>query len=267
MAEPHRPRKRFGQHFLHDAGTIDRIVALIAPEPSDKLVEIGPGLGALTRPLLEAHGQVEAIELDRDVIPRLKEYCAGAGELSVHQQDALATDFRAFASGGRLRLIGNLPYNISTPLLFHLLAQADVIHDMHFMLQREVVDRICAAPGSRTYGRLTIMLARGLRAERLLTVGRGAFTPPPAVESAVVRLTPYPEPPFAYNPDQFATIVAQAFSQRRKTLRNALKGVVPPEIIAAAGIDSGARPETLTPADFGRISMLATLAGQDRDRI
>lgn len=258
MGEPHRPRKRFGQHFLHDPGTIARIVALIAPEPGDKLIEIGPGLGALTRPLLKAHGRVEAIELDRDVIPRLKEYCAGVGELIVHQQDALATDFRAFADAGRLRLVGNLPYNISTPLLFHLLAQADAIHDMHFMLQREVVDRICAAPGTRAYGRLTVMLARGLRAERLLTIGPGAFRPPPKVDSAIVRLTPYREPPFAWgDPAVFAAIVAQAFSRRRKTLRNALKGLVDVEVMTAAGVDPGARPEALAPADFGRLSELS----------
>ncbi|HET7370981.1 MAG TPA: 16S rRNA (adenine(1518)-N(6)/adenine(1519)-N(6))-dimethyltransferase RsmA [Gammaproteobacteria bacterium] len=258
MADSHRPRKRFGQHFLHDASVITRIIAAIAPQAGDRLVEIGPGLGALTRPLLEAHGRLDAVELDRDVIPLLEAHCAGAGELHVHQQDALRTDFRGFADGHRLRLVGNLPYNISTPLLFHLLAQADVIDDMHFMLQREVVDRICAAPNTRAYGRLTVMIASAARAERLLTVKPGAFRPPPAVDSAVVRLTPWREPPFAFGDrKRFAAIVAQAFSQRRKTLRNALKNTISVETISAAGIDPGARAETLAPADFGRLSELS----------
>ncbi|HET6655781.1 MAG TPA: 16S rRNA (adenine(1518)-N(6)/adenine(1519)-N(6))-dimethyltransferase RsmA [Gammaproteobacteria bacterium] len=258
MPEPHRPRKRFGQHFLHDGSVITRIIAAIAPQPGDRLVEIGPGLGALTRPLLEAHGRLDTIELDRDVIPLLQEHCAGAGELHVHQQDALQTDFRRFADGERLRVVGNLPYNISTPLLFHLLAQADVIHDMHFMLQREVVDRICAAPNTRAYGRLTVMIAAAAQAERLLTVKPGAFRPPPAVDSAVVRLVPWREPPFPLgDPQRFAEIVAQAFNQRRKTLRNALKNAVAVDTMAAAGVDPGARAETLAPADFGRLSELS----------
>jgi 16S rRNA (adenine1518-N6/adenine1519-N6)-dimethyltransferase len=258
MADSHRPRKRFGQHFLHDTRVTAKIVAAIAPEAGDRLVEIGPGLGALTRPLLAAHGRIDAVELDRDVIPLLEANCAGVGELQVHQQDALKMDFRQFASPERLRLVGNLPYNISTPLLFHLLAQADVIHDMHFMLQREVVDRICASPNTRAYGRLTVMIASAARAERLFTVKPGAFQPPPAVDSAVVRLTPWPKPPFAFGDrKRFAAIVSLAFNQRRKTLRNALKNTVPVETMTAAGIDPGARPETLAPADFGRLSEMS----------
>lgn len=265
MADIHRPRKRFGQHFLHDAGIITEIISTIAPDTKDRLVEIGPGLGALTRPLLLAHGRVDAIEIDRDVIPRLRERCAGAGELVIHQQDVLKCDFHRFAGPSsmqqRLRIVGNLPYNISTPLLFHLLDQADVIHDMHFMLQREVVNRICAQPGSRTYGRLTVMLARGLSAERLFAIGPGAFKPPPAVESAFLRLTPHRAPPFPLgDPALFATVVARAFGQRRKTLRNALKGLLDADAIAAAGVDPKARAETLAPADFGRLSEAAVHA-------
>ncbi|HET6725745.1 MAG TPA: 16S rRNA (adenine(1518)-N(6)/adenine(1519)-N(6))-dimethyltransferase RsmA [Gammaproteobacteria bacterium] len=263
MADRHRPRKRFGQHFLHDRGVIEKIIASIAPEGDDRLVEIGPGLGALTRPLLEAHGEVEAVELDRDVIPLLEERCAGAGKLQVHQQDALKTNFREFAGKGRLRLVGNLPYNISTPLLFHLLSQADAIHDMHFMLQREVVDRICAQPGTRTYGRLTVMLAHGLYAQRLFTIGPGAFRPPPAVDSAVIRLIPHRTPPFETgDPALFAAIVNQAFSQRRKTLRNALKPLVSAEKMAEADVDPAARPETLAPHEFGHLS--AMISEQNR---
>ncbi|HET7674911.1 MAG TPA: 16S rRNA (adenine(1518)-N(6)/adenine(1519)-N(6))-dimethyltransferase RsmA [Gammaproteobacteria bacterium] len=261
MAE-HRARKRFGQNFLHDPGTIEKIVAAIAPEPADRLVEIGPGLGAITRPLLLAHGRIDAIEIDRDVIPLLQERCAGAGELVIHQQDVLTTDFSRFADGGRLRLVGNLPYNISTPLLFHLLDQAAVIHDMHFMLQREVVERICAAPGSGAYGRLTVMLARGFKPEPLFTIGPGAFRPAPKVESAFLRLTPHPAPPFPVgDPARFAEVVARAFGQRRKTLRNALKSLVDAGQFAAADIDPGARAETLSPEDFGRLSCILSGLG------
>jgi 16S rRNA (adenine1518-N6/adenine1519-N6)-dimethyltransferase len=255
----HRPRKRFGQHFLHDANIIAKIVAAVAPQPEDALVEIGPGSGALTKPLLQAHGALHAIELDRDLIAPLQARCATDGELDVRQQDALKTDFRQFAkpAPARLRLVGNLPYNISTPLLFHLLSQADAIHDMHFMLQREVVDRICAVPNSRAYGRLTVMIAVVARAESLFTIGPNAFRPPPAVESAVVRIVPCHTPPFACGDRRhFAAIVSRAFSQRRKTLRNALKGMVTAEMMAAAEVEPGARPETLSPADFGRLGII-----------
>jgi 16S rRNA (adenine1518-N6/adenine1519-N6)-dimethyltransferase len=250
----HRPRKRFGQHFLHDPAAIGKIIDAIAPKPESKLIEIGPGLGALTQPLLKAAGVVEAVELDRDVIPALESRCANAGRLIIHRQDALKMDVRALAGPRRARLVGNLPYNISTPLLFHLLSQADAIDDMHFMLQREVVDRICASPGAGRYGRLTIMVAKAARAERLFTVRAGAFTPPPAVESAVVRLVPWRAPPFPFGA-RFPAIVSEAFSKRRKTLRNALKNTVSANAIEAAGIDPGMRPENLSPADFGRLSL------------
>lgn len=251
-----RARKRFGQHFLHDPGVLARIVAAIDPRPGERVVEIGPGRGALTRLLIERAGRVEAIEIDRDLVPILRRHCAGAGELVVHELDVLDVDFRAIARGGaKLRLCGNLPYNISTPLIFRLLEFADTVLDMHFMLQKEVVDRIVAPPGGRTYGRLTVMLAASCSALALFRVGRGAFSPAPAVDSAFVRLVPHPGDPFPL-PDRarFAALVAAAFSMRRKTLRNSLRGLVAPAQFAAAGIDAGRRPETLAPAEFARLA-------------
>ncbi|MDX1605204.1 MAG: 16S rRNA (adenine(1518)-N(6)/adenine(1519)-N(6))-dimethyltransferase RsmA [Candidatus Competibacterales bacterium] len=253
----HRPRRRFGQHFLHDPGVIHRLVAAIDPRPGERLVEIGPGLGALTVPLLEAAGALEVIELDRDLAARLPQELAGHGSLRVHQADALAFDFAALAGSGRLRVTGNLPYNISTPLLFHLLAQAEHIIDMHFMLQKEVVSRLTAAPGTADYGRLTVMTRLRARAERLFDVGPGAFRPPPRVDSAVVRLQPHARPPVAlHDPAGFAELVAQAFAQRRKTLRNSLRGYLSAAAIAAAGVDPAARPETLDLAAFAALSNL-----------
>jgi 16S rRNA (adenine1518-N6/adenine1519-N6)-dimethyltransferase len=251
-----RARKRFGQHFLHDPAVIARIVAAIDPRPGQRLIEIGPGLGALTLPLLDRAGRLEVVELDRDVIPMLAERARGHGELVVHQADVLSVDFGALAGPGReLRLCGNLPYNISTPLLFHVLSAAPHLIDMHFMLQREVVARMAAAPNTGDYGRLTVMLAVQCRVERLFDVGPGAFRPPPRVDSAVVRLVPHETPPFALpDPARFAAVVARAFGQRRKTLRNALKGVVDAQGFAAAGIDAGRRAETLYPEDFARLA-------------
>ncbi len=251
-----RPRKRFGQHFLHDPGVLARIVAAIDPQPGQRLVEIGPGLGALSRPLLERCGRLEVIEIDHNLIPELRKRSKGAGELVVHAGDVLKIDLAALHGGGpALRICGNLPYNISTPLLFHLLAARAVIADMHFMLQKEVVDRIVAPPGGKTYGRLTVMLAAACRAEALFRVGRGAFQPPPAVDSAMVRLLPHAADPFPL-PDRarFARLVASAFSMRRKTLRNSLRGLVGPGQFTAAGIDADRRPETLTPAEFARLA-------------
>jgi 16S rRNA (adenine1518-N6/adenine1519-N6)-dimethyltransferase len=254
----HRPRKRFGQHFLHDRGVIARIVDAIDPRPGDRLVEIGPGLGALTVPLLERCGRLEVIEIDRDVIPVLQERCAGRGELLVHNRDVLTVDFGALAAGGPpLRVCGNLPYNISTPLLFHLLSSPRAIRDMHFMLQKEVVDRMAAPPGGKNYGRLTVMLAAACRVERLFKVGAGAFSPPPKVESAVARLLPATTPPFPLpDPDRFAQLVAAAFSMRRKTLRNSLRGLVDEAAFAVAGVDPGRRPETLQPAEFAALAAI-----------
>lgn len=252
----HRARKRFGQHFLHDRGVIRRIVEAIDPQPGERLVEIGPGLGALTCPLLERCGRLEAIEIDRDVIPLLRERCAGRGELIVHNQDVLELDFRALAgSGPPLRVCGNLPYNISTPLLFHLLDAGAAINDMHFMLQKEVVDRMAAPPGGKNYGRLTVMLSVACSVQKLFKVGAGAFNPPPKVESAIARLVPLPEPPFPLpDPQRFARIVSAAFSMRRKTLRNSLRGLVDEDGFAAAGIDPARRPETLRPDEFALLA-------------
>jgi 16S rRNA (adenine1518-N6/adenine1519-N6)-dimethyltransferase len=253
-----RARKRFGQHFLHDPGVLRRIVDSIEPRPGERIVEIGPGKGALTLPLLGRCGRVEAIEIDRDLAPLLAGRAAGKGELVIHVGDVLEVDFRSLHGGGpKLRVCGNLPYNISTPLLFHLLEARDVIADMHFMLQKEVVDRMAAPPGGKAYGRLTVMIAAACRVEPLFRVGRGAFQPPPAVDSAVARLVPHDADPFPMpDPARFARIVAAAFSMRRKTLRNSLRGLVDPAAFGAAGIDAGRRPETLSPGEFARLSAL-----------
>ena len=252
----HRPRKRFGQHFLHDQRVIGKILAAIAPRPGERLVEIGPGLGAITLPLLERCGTLTVVELDRDVIPPLQAAAVGKGELTVIQADALKTDISALApSGGKLRLVGNLPYNISTPLLFHFLEHAAQVSDMHFMLQKEVVERMAAKPGGKEYGRLTVMLAAHCKVEPLFNIGSGAFRPPPKVESSFVRLTPHAVTPFPI-PDarRYAALVTQAFSHRRKTLKNALAGLVDEQAIQAAGIDAKARPETLSAADYARLA-------------
>jgi 16S rRNA (adenine1518-N6/adenine1519-N6)-dimethyltransferase len=254
----HRPRKRFGQHFLHDPAIIRRIVETIGVGPGDRIVEIGPGLGAITRPLLQATGSLDAVELDRDVIPRLRAACAGLGDLRIHEADALKFDFCSLApDSDKLRIVGNLPYNVSTPLLFRLLAQRRCITDMHFILQREVVDRIAARPGNKQYGRLTVMLAIYCEAEPLFRIGPGAFNPPPRVESAFLRLTPRMVPEVAPDdPMRFADLVRQAFSFRRKTLRNAVAGYATPAELEQLGIDPRNRPEQLAPNDFVRIANL-----------
>ncbi|MGB5589463.1 MAG: 16S rRNA (adenine(1518)-N(6)/adenine(1519)-N(6))-dimethyltransferase RsmA [Gammaproteobacteria bacterium] len=254
----HRPRKRFGQHFLHDPQVIARIVDAISPRPEEHVVEIGPGRGALTRPLMRRLGAMEVIELDREVIPLLEQACAGLGELTVHSTDALKFDFSTLAAApDGLRLVGNLPYNISTPLLFHLLAQDTAIRDMHFMLQKEVVTRMAAVPGNRDYGRLTVMLAARCQVQHLFDIGPGAFTPPPRVQSSFVRLTPWPDAPFPdADPALYARVVTQAFSMRRKTLRNSLKPIMDAEAILEADCDPGARAETLDPADFANLAVV-----------
>jgi 16S rRNA (adenine1518-N6/adenine1519-N6)-dimethyltransferase len=252
----HQARKRFGQNFLHDRGVIARILRAFDPRPGQHVVEIGPGRGALTFGLLDALGSMDAVELDRDLIGRLEEGAAAHGALRLHSADALKFDFCALAGGGeRLRLIGNLPYNISTPLIFHLLDQAHCIQDMCFMLQKEVVDRLAARPGGKDYGRLSVMVQWRCRVERVLTVGPGAFSPPPKVDSAVVVLAPYSEPPVGVDdPRVLARVVQAAFSQRRKTLRNTLKGLLSEAEIAAAGIDPGTRAEQLRVEQFARLA-------------
>lgn len=254
-------RKRFGQHFLHDRGVLERIVSAIDPRPDQSLVEIGPGRGALTELLAGKCRTLDAVEIDRDLAAWLRQRYAGASGFQLHEADALEFDFAALARlrGARLRVIGNLPYNISTPLLFHVAATHEHIDDLHVMLQKEVIERIVAAPGSGEYGRLTVMLAPWIEARHLFDVGPGAFTPAPRVWSAVARLAVRREPAFVV-PRAFARTVSAAFSQRRKTLRNALRSLMDAETIAAAGIDPGARPETLSPAQF------AALAGRVVDQ-
>jgi 16S rRNA (adenine1518-N6/adenine1519-N6)-dimethyltransferase len=251
-----RARKRFGQHFLHDPLVLRRIVNAVAPQPDDALLEIGPGTGALTAALLARVPQLDAVEIDRDLARALRE--RWPERLRLHEGDALDFDYAALGArrGRKLRVIGNLPYNVSTPLLFRLLKAVDHIADLHVMLQREVVERMAAAPGSRDYGRLTVMLAPWLSIEHLFDVGPGAFSPPPRVWSAVARLTVLPEPRFPVHP-QFGPLVAAAFSQRRKTLRNSLRGMLVPVDFQAAGVDPGARPETLEPRQFAALAALA----------
>lgn len=252
----HQARKRFGQHFLRDQGVIDDIVNAIDPVPAQHLVEIGPGLGAITLPVLARAREMDAVEIDRDVIAALKVSSFSVGTLHLHEGDVLKFEFASLRRDERLlRLIGNLPYNISTPLLFRLIEQRQHFDDMHFMLQKEVVDRMAAQPDSKDYGRLTVMLAPWLKVEPLFDIGPEAFRPPPKVMSTVVRLTPHAALPFALpDPDAFARVVSAAFSQRRKTLRNALGGLLSAEQIVAAGIDPGLRAEVLSPASFAALA-------------
>jgi 16S rRNA (adenine1518-N6/adenine1519-N6)-dimethyltransferase len=248
----HRPRKRFGQHFLADPHYVARIVDAVAPQPGDNLVEIGPGLAALTGALIERAGSIAAIEIDRDLAARLRERFP-SDRLALHEADALAFDYAAL--GPNLRVVGNLPYNISSPLLFHLASYESRLHDMHVMLQREVVARMTAVPGTPDYGRLGVMLQSRFRVTRLFTVPAGAFRPPPQVESAVARLVPLgAEKPAMADEPLFARIVAAAFGQRRKTLRNALAELASEMQLRAADIDPGARGETLSIGDFVRLA-------------
>lgn len=245
----HRARKRFGQHFLTDGGVIDEIIRSIHPAKEDILVEIGPGQGALTDNLARRAGHLHAIELDRDLAAKLRNRYEDDPSVTIHEADALKFDFAKL--GTQLRIVGNLPYNISTPLLFHLLRYRDRILDMHFMLQKEVVERMAAGPGSKAYGRLGIMLGCYLNIESLFDVDRGAFDPPPAVTSAVVRLDPLPTDTFVIaDGAELSTLVATAFMQRRKTLRNSLKKVLAAADFEAVGIDATLRPEQITIAEY-----------------
>lgn len=250
-----RARKRFGQHFLHDPGVLARIVDALAPQHDDRIVEIGPGPGALTAALLARIPRLDAIEIDRDLAAALR--VRWPDSLRLHEGDALRFDFTQLAAerGGPLRLVGNLPYNISTPLLFHFLGHRAVIHDAIVMLQKEVVERMAAAPGSSDYGRLTVMLAPWFEITSLFEVGPGAFRPPPRVWSAVARVVVLAEPRFEV-PAAYAAIVAQAFSQRRKTLRNSLRGLLPPGTWERTSIAPEARPEELSPAQFAELAAL-----------
>ena len=251
----HRPRKRFGQNFLHDPNVIARIAAAVRPRPEDHLLEIGPGQAALTEALLPHCGRLTAIEIDRDLAAALRQRYAEEPRFSLIEADALRVDLAPLAADGPLRVVGNLPYNISTPLLFHLLKSRAPIIDLHLMLQREVAERMTAPPGGKTYGRLSVAVALAARAELVLRVPSGAFFPPPKVESAIVRLVPrsthLPWP-------QLDRLLTSAFSARRKTLRNALSRSFSAAELTDLGVDPGARPEQLSPDDFLRLATAAT---------
>ncbi|MDP3512481.1 MAG: 16S rRNA (adenine(1518)-N(6)/adenine(1519)-N(6))-dimethyltransferase RsmA [Sulfuritalea sp.] len=273
----HTARKRFGQNFLVSDGVIRKIVEAIAPRAGDTVVEIGPGLGALTEPLLERIDHLHVVEIDRDLIARLRQRFPPE-RLSIHEGDALEFDFASLKGEGRLKIVGNLPYNISSPLLFHLVPFAPLVYDMHFMLQKEVVDRMVAAPGSKDFGRLSVMLQYRYHMERMFIVPPGAFNPPPKVDSAIVRMIPVDfskvgagglcipgmslrEQVTATDPALFARVVTAAFSQRRKMLRNTLREFIGEAELAALGITPTARAEDIAVADYVRLAnTLADLA-------
>jgi len=250
------PRKRFGQHFLHDPNVIRKIVATIAPERDDPMVEIGGGLGALTAPLLERVATLHVIEIDARLHEGLERLGDAEHRIVLHRADALEFDFGALAPApGTLRVTGNLPYNVSTPLLFRLLEFRQALKDVHVMLQKEVVTRMTAAPGGKEYGRLTVMLSQWMDIEACFDIGPGAFSPPPRVRSTFVRLVPRATPRFDVQDERrFARLVAHLFSMRRKTIARALRGRIGDADIAALGIDPKARPETLAPGDFARLA-------------
>ncbi len=248
----HHARKRFGQNFLHDQYTIDSIVSAIAPRQNDVMVEIGPGLGALTEPVCDQIDKLHVVELDRDLAVRLREHPRLKDKLIVHEADAMKFNFDELAQPGRpLRVFGNLPYNISTPLIFHLLEKSQHITDMYFMLQKEVVERLAAGPNSKDYGRLTVMTQYYCQVVPVLEVGPHAFKPAPKVDSAVVRLVPYQQRPYeALNVNDLHRVCQEGFGQRRKTIRNSFRNFITAEQLEEIGIDPNLRPENLTLAQF-----------------
>lgn len=253
----HQARKRFGQNFLHDPRVINNIVKSIRPREGDNLVEIGPGMGAITEHLLDGtNGNLHVVELDRDLIPGLKVKFFNHSGFQIHEADALKFDFTQLITDERpLRIVGNLPYNISTPLIFHLLSYNDKVKDMHFMLQKEVVERLAAGAGEKNYGRLGIMAQYYCDVQHLFDVGPGAFKPAPKVDSAIVRMVPYKELPYpAKDVKTLSDVVRSAFAMRRKTLRNNLKQTISSEELEALGIDPGLRPERLELKDFVKIA-------------
>ncbi|TNE72635.1 MAG: 16S rRNA (adenine(1518)-N(6)/adenine(1519)-N(6))-dimethyltransferase RsmA [Gammaproteobacteria bacterium] len=254
----HQARKRFGQNFLHDPGVIEKIVRAINPKPDDVMVEIGPGLGALTEEILSVNPALQVVELDRDLIPVLRTKFFNYPEFRIHEADALKFDFSQLVRDGKpLRIVGNLPYNISTPLIFHLLEQAGVVKDMHFMLQKEVVQRLAAVSGDNHYGRLGIMAQYFCKVQPLFEVGPGAFRPAPKVDSAIVRLVPHDTLPHpARDLSTLQAVVRTAFNARRKTLRKALAAMVTVDQLQSLGINDGLRPENLSLADFVKIADL-----------
>ena len=260
----HRARKRFGQHFLTDPGVIHAIINEVSPSADDVIVEIGPGRGAITDALAKRAARFHAVELDRDLAAMLREQYSDNESVTIHESDALRFDFGKL--GDSLRIVGNLPYNISTPLLFHLLEAREHIVDMHFMLQKEVVDRMAAEPGSKAYGRLSIMLGYRFSIDALFDVDRHAFDPPPDVTSAVVRLRPLPPGCYdAVDEDRMADLVRAAFGQRRKTIRNALQKQANVEQLEAAGIDPGLRAEASPIARYVALTNLLNLASNAGD--
>ncbi len=252
----HIPRKRFGQNFLTDQAVLHDIIRAIDPQPDDTMVEIGPGLAAMTRLLLESLKQLHVVELDRDLVARLKK-SFDPTRLQVHEGDALQFDFTSIPviAGGKLRVVGNLPYNISSPLLFHLADIAPRVQDQHFMLQKEVVERMVAEPGSKTYGRLSVMLQWRYHMELLFVVPPAAFDPPPQVDSAIVRMIPLPQP-LACDAQRLAQVVTKAFSQRRKVIRNCVAGMFTENDLIDAGIDPQARPEAVPMEQFVALANL-----------
>lgn len=251
----HQARKRFGQNFLHDPGVIERIVRSIHPQADDNLVEIGPGLGALTEELLAVNPRLQVVELDRDLVPVLRTKFFNYPDFRIHEADALKFDFSELADNGPLRIVGNLPYNISTPLIFHLLEQAGVVKDMHFMLQKEVVQRLAAGPRDNNYGRLGIMAQYFCKVQPLFEVGPGAFKPAPKVDSAIVRLVPHDTLPHpARDLAMLQQVVRTAFNARRKTLRKSLGNLVTAEELQNLGIDDGLRPENLALPEYVAIA-------------
>ena len=252
----HSPRKRFGQNFLRDNNIIHKIIDAVRPAATDHFVEIGPGQGAITEPLCLATGGLDVIEIDRDLATALRER-DWPGEVRVHEADALRFDFAGLAADRPLRLVGNLPYNISTPLLFHLLDQASLFSDLHVMLQKEVVQRMAAGPGTKQYGRLSVMLAARCEVVPLFNISANCFYPPPRVESSFARLLPLPDPlvPDALYP-RFRELVTAAFGMRRKTLANALRRHLSADEISGTGIDPGLRAEMLSPAEFLKLAEL-----------
>lgn len=252
----HHARKRFGQNFLHDQYTIDSIVSAIAPRQNDVMVEIGPGLGALTEPVCDQIDKLHVVELDRDLAARLREHPRLKDKLIVHEADAMKFNFDELAQPGRpLRVFGNLPYNISTPLIFHLLEKSQHITDMYFMLQKEVVERLAAGPNSKDYGRLTVMTQYYCQVVPVLEVGPHSFKPAPKVDSAVVRLVPYQQRPYeALNVNDLHRVCQEGFGQRRKTIRNSFRNFITAEQLEEIGIDPNLRPENLTLAQFVSIA-------------
>ena len=256
MTHAHVPRKRFGQHFLCDQTVVHRIVDALAPKVGEHLVEIGPGQGAITLPILKIMKQLDVVELDRDLIPELQERTRHAGQLYVHEADALKFDFASLKKDAQpLRICGNLPYNISTPLIFHLLSFSGIVKDMLFMLQKEVAERLAAEPGTEHYGRLSVMTQYHCEVQLLFNVSPNAFFPPPQVQSSIVRLVPYQELPYQANDyATFESVVKHAFGQRRKTLRNSLKTLIDADVWSHISVPSDQRPEQLSVKEFIEIS-------------